>query len=151
MKDKEKKLYNYSGIIALIAITMSLLLGKFIDQFLPVFPNRFSFLFVPIIVSWLVLVIITFFSSPAEKTAHGLQATGIYTMVRNPLYTITLLLLYPGLCFLFKTYAGFLLIIPLFSVFMYLSHIEDEHLTVLLGDYYNEYKRKAGLFFPKLK
>lgn len=147
---KKENLHNYSGLIAIISMCFALLAAKSIDYFIPPLPSKISFLFVPLIGSWLVLVIITFFSSPAQRTSAGLQATGIYAVIRNPLYTITLLLLYPALCLLLRSYSGFLFIIPLFFVFRYITTLEDTFLETILGQYYINYEEKTGIFFPLL-
>ncbi len=145
---KKENLHQYAGIIAILSMTLALLIAKTIDYLIPPLPSKISFLFIPLIASWLVLVIITFFSSPAQRTSAGLQATGIYTVIRNPLYTITLCLLYPALCLLFKSVSGFVLIIPLFFMFRYLTRLEDKFLETILGQYYIDYERRTGMFFP---
>ena len=146
-----ENLQKYTGIIALLSIIISLIIAHALDYIIPTMRFRTIVIAIILLVFSFIFLIITFFSSPAAPTKQVMKPSGIYRIIRNPVYTIILFILYPALCFLFKTYSGLFLIVPLFFIFIYLSHVEDEHLIELLGNYYKQYQHKTGLFFPKIK
>lgn len=82
---------------------------------------------------------------------HTLTTTGIYHLIRHPLYSSTILMLY-GFAFLFQNYLVFILVSLIFIPFMiYRARQEEEELFVEFKDAFVEYKSKTGLFLPKLK
>ncbi len=82
---------------------------------------------------------------------HTLTTTGIYKHIRHPLYASTILMLY-GFSFLFFNFAVFALITVVFIPFMiYRANQEDKMLADTFNGAFEEYKKKTGLFIPKMK
>ena len=166
-----QKLYKYTGFTAILTMLLALAGASFIDTFVGKMSlgNRdIDIITTVLIAAWFFLLLFTYLSSVIKKknnnnnnnsnydddnlnTLNTLEATGVYTIIRNPLHTINLFLLYPGLSFLIESYTALFFMIPLFFIFLYLSQIEDRYLEEMLGKYYNEYKKNVGLFIPKIK
>lgn len=82
---------------------------------------------------------------------HTLTTTGIYHLIRHPLYSSTILMLY-GFSFLFQNYLVFILVSLIFIPFMiYRARQEEEELFVEFKEAFVEYKSKTGLFLPKMR
>ena len=84
---------------------------------------------------------------PDEKTE--LVTTGIYKLVRNPIYTgcivhgTGLIILAPHVLFLITGLVGY------FAVRAYVKDIEEPYLVDLHGDKYRQYMSQTGSFFPR--
>jgi len=84
---------------------------------------------------------------PDEKTE--LVTTGIYKLVRNPIYTgcivhgTGLIILAPHVLFLITGLVGY------FAVRAYVKDIEEPYLVDLHGDKYRKYMSQTGSFFPR--
>lgn len=85
---------------------------------------------------------------PEEKTE--LITTGIYSKVRNPIYTacivhgLGLLVLAPNAMVLVTGLVGF------YSIRAYVRQIEEPYLMELHGEKYVQYKESTGSFLPRL-
>lgn len=85
---------------------------------------------------------------PEEKTE--LITTGIYSKVRNPIYTacivhgLGLLVLAPNAMVLVTGLVGF------YSIRAYVRQIEEPYLMKLHGEKYVQYKESTGSFLPRL-
>ncbi|MEQ8154622.1 MAG: isoprenylcysteine carboxylmethyltransferase family protein [Clostridiaceae bacterium] len=80
---------------------------------------------------------------------HSLVTTGIYSLVRHPLYASLMIMLFGGSI----AYANFLsavLTIVIFIPFMYYRAKQEEVLLEKEFKNYAEYKKRTGMFFPKL-
>ena len=79
-----------------------------------------------------------------------LITNGLYSVVRHPSYSGTILMNIAYLCF-FRT----LWLIPLICVFAVLWYLEARHeertLIEKFGESYQNYIRATGMFFPKLR
>ncbi|MHB1152554.1 MAG: methyltransferase family protein [Eubacteriales bacterium] len=81
---------------------------------------------------------------------HTLTTTGIYKHIRHPLYASTILMLY-GFSFLFFNIAVFALTTVVFIPFMiFRANQEDKMLADVFNGAFEEYKKKTGMFFPKM-
>ena len=85
---------------------------------------------------------------PDEETE--LVTTGIYKVVRNPIYTgcivhgIGLILLAPHILLLITGIVGY------FAIHAYVKEIEEPYLVSLHGEKYQQYMSQTGSFFPLL-
>jgi protein-S-isoprenylcysteine O-methyltransferase Ste14 len=79
-----------------------------------------------------------------------LATTGIYGIVRNPLYSAWIILIVPGIVII----SGYLLwwLIPIFMylVFKLLIKKENEYLEHQFGDEYRAYRKKVNELFPRI-
>jgi protein-S-isoprenylcysteine O-methyltransferase Ste14 len=86
-----------------------------------------------------------------EEVAHELVTAGVYRVFRHPQYV--------GLFTFFVGY--FLVVNALYSIcltplllawFLVVAYVEERYdLVVMFGDEYRKYKKRVGMFFPKLK
>lgn len=82
-----------------------------------------------------------------ETTMPGLVTTGLYGFIRNPTY-VGLFFLNLGIWLIWPTWTIFLLNL-LFVVFLEIQvRCEEDHLSMIHGEEYNEYKRKTKRYFP---
>ena len=85
---------------------------------------------------------------PDEETQ--LVTTGIYKIVRNPIYTgcivhgTGLILLAPHILLLVTGLVGY------FAIRAYVKEIEEPYLISLHGEKYRQYMSQTGSFFPRL-
>lgn len=80
---------------------------------------------------------------------QSLVTTGVYGIVRHPLYASLMLMLLGG-SLIYLNYLSALLTLGVFIPFMHHRARLEE--VLLAGQFknYSEYKRKTGMFFPKL-
>lgn len=81
---------------------------------------------------------------------HKLITSGIYRIVRHPLYSSLMLMLFGGVL-VFKNYLCFLLTVFVFIPFMHYRASQEEELLFKEFTEYEEYKTNTGMFFPKMK
>ena len=85
---------------------------------------------------------------PDEETE--LITTGIYSKIRNPIYTacivhgLGLLVLAPNAMVLVTGLVGF------YSIHAYVRQIEEPYLIRLHGEKYVQYRESTGSFLPRL-
>lgn len=79
---------------------------------------------------------------------HRLITTGIYRVVRHPLYASIILMLFGG-CFVYRNWLCMLLTALIFVPFMYYRAKQEEALLETVFSEYDKYKEKTGMFFPK--
>jgi len=80
--------------------------------------------------------------SPALKSKAKLSTTGIYGVVRHPLYMSNGLLAL-GMAILFKSMYALLFSIPYALLYLLIIHFEEKNLLERHGEEYKEYKRKT--------
>jgi protein-S-isoprenylcysteine O-methyltransferase Ste14 len=79
-----------------------------------------------------------------------LVTSGIFRYIQHPIYAAFCLFYLPGLVFMTRSTAGFL--IPFMFYFFLRKYIsyEEEYLEGLFGKEYLEYKERTGRIFPKI-
>jgi len=78
----------------------------------------------------------------AKKSKAKLITTGIYGIVRHPLYLSNSLLAF-GIAILFKSMYALLFSIPYALLYLPIVHFEEKGLLEKYGGEYKEYKRKT--------
>lgn len=81
---------------------------------------------------------------------HTLVQTGMYSIVRHPLYSSIILMFYGG-CLVYRNIAAFLAVSLVFIPFMYYRAKQEEALLLQSFSAYEEYKKKTGMLFPKIR
>ncbi len=81
---------------------------------------------------------------------HTLVTTGVYSVVRHPLYASLIWMFYAS-CFVFFNYATIIATSLIFAPFMYLRAKQEEKLLKEKFPEYSTYQKKVGMFFPKFK
>ncbi|MFB0515943.1 MAG: isoprenylcysteine carboxylmethyltransferase family protein [Candidatus Neomarinimicrobiota bacterium] len=91
---------------------------------------------------------IKWWAAPDEKTV--LKTTGIYGLVRNPIYLADILFAL-GFAMMFRSIIGIALVPLWWAGFLFLVLIEEESLARALGQPYLEYKQRVkGRILPGL-
>jgi len=80
---------------------------------------------------------------------HSLITTGSYSLVRHPLYASLMLMLFGG-SLVYMNYLSAVLTVMIFIPFMYYRAKQEEALLMQQFEDYSDYKRKTGMFFPKI-
>lgn len=81
---------------------------------------------------------------------HKLIQTGMYDLVRHPLYSSIMAMLYGGVL-VYRNILCFALVTFVFIPFMYYRAKQEESLLEIAFPEYESYKNKTGMFFPKIK
>lgn len=85
---------------------------------------------------------------PSPKDRMQLQTNGVYAFLRHPIYSGILILFYAwGIAHASEYKIGIGL---LFHIFIYFKATYEEELLQLKFPEYKAYKKKTGMFFPKL-
>lgn len=85
--------------------------------------------------------------SVQKKEEHELIQTGIYKIVRHPIYT-GILLLFIGNTLIVGDYRGIIAVVLVFVSFWYKLLKEENVLTETFGDQYVEYKKRTKALIP---
>lgn len=79
---------------------------------------------------------------------HRLITKGLYKVVRHPLYSSIMLMLFGG-SVAYGSILSFILTVVIFIPFMYYRAKQEEELLCEEFEDYKEYQSKTGMFFPK--
>lgn len=80
---------------------------------------------------------------------HTLVQKGMYKVVRHPLYASIMLMFY-GACLVYRNLLCFIAVTFIFIPFMYYRAKQEETLLIQTFPDYNDYKKRTGMFFPKI-
>ena len=80
---------------------------------------------------------------------HSLVTSGIYGVVRHPLYA-SLIWMFYGASFVYANWIGFLLNTFIFVPMMYYRARQEEELLVDRFPEYGDYRSRVGMFFPRV-
>jgi protein-S-isoprenylcysteine O-methyltransferase Ste14 len=80
---------------------------------------------------------------------HRLVNDGLYRIVRHPLYS-SIILMFFGASISYINFYSWLSVVFIFIPFMYYRAKQEEKLLSDVFPEYAEYRRKTGMFFPKL-
>lgn len=78
---------------------------------------------------------------------HTLVQTGMYSIVRHPLYSSIIFMFYGG-CLVYRNIVAFAAVSFVFVPFMYYRAKQEEALLLQSFPNYEEYKKKTGMLFP---
>jgi protein-S-isoprenylcysteine O-methyltransferase Ste14 len=81
---------------------------------------------------------------------HTLVQTGMYKIVRHPLYASIILMFYGG-CLVYRDVLAFASVSLVFLPFMYYRARQEETLLLQRFPEYEEYKKKTGMLFPMIR
>lgn len=80
---------------------------------------------------------------------HTLVQTGTYKVVRHPLYASIILMFY-GAILVYRNILCFFAVTFIFIPFMYYRAKQEETLLIQTFSEYKDYKKRTGMFFPKI-
>lgn len=78
---------------------------------------------------------------------HTLVQTGMYRIVRHPLYASIIFMFYGG-CLVYRDILAFAAVSVVFVPFMYYRAKQEETLLMQRFPEYEKYKKRTGMFFP---
>jgi protein-S-isoprenylcysteine O-methyltransferase Ste14 len=81
---------------------------------------------------------------------HSLVQTGMYSIVRHPLYSSIILMFYGG-CLVYRNITAFAAVSLIFVPFMYHRAKQEEALLLQSFPEYEEYMKKTGMLFPMIR
>lgn len=81
---------------------------------------------------------------------HTLIQTGMYKFVRHPLYASIILMFY-GACLVYRSIYAVAAVSVIFVPFMIYRARQEETLLIQRFPQYQEYAKRTGMFFPKIK
>lgn len=81
---------------------------------------------------------------------HTLVQTGMYSIVRHPLYSSIIFMFYGG-CLVYRNIAAFSAVSVVFIPFMYYRAKQEETLLLQSFPKYEEYKKTTGMLFPMIR
>ena len=161
MKDKNHLPMYGSGPFYVATTAIITVVGIILDLLGYLNSGKFEFLQIPFIVIGCILIIygvilwiLAVVVSKIDKAIYEnkLVTDGIYSYVRNPIYS-AFLILFTGICFIFNNL--YLLILPLiFYIFLTILMIftEEKWLKAKYGDEYLTYCKRTNRcipFFPR--
>jgi protein-S-isoprenylcysteine O-methyltransferase Ste14 len=85
-----------------------------------------------------------------SKLGKDFVRTGIYSRIRHPIYSGTIIY-WIGLVLFFQTWFGLALLIPSFVIMVKAASKEEEFLMERFGKEYERYMSRTGRFLPKLR
>ncbi len=82
---------------------------------------------------------------------HGeLTTSGLYNVVRHPIYATFILLIAPGIAIISRSLALFALPIVMYLIFTVLVRTEENAIEARFGQDYRDYAKRVPLLFPRL-
>ena len=84
----------------------------------------------------------------AAYNSDKLATTGLFGIVRNPMYAAWIVFIIPGLVLLTRSWPLFLTPLVAYAVFKLLIRRENEYLEKRFGDEYREYRGEVNELFP---
>ncbi len=94
----------------------------------------------------MLLVAVT--SATKAYNRDELVTSGIFAVVRHPIYSAWIVLIIPGLVLLSRSWPVLLTPLVAYTVFKLSIHREDEYLQHRFGQAYLDYRRRVGELFP---
>ena len=79
-----------------------------------------------------------------------LATTGIYGIVRNPLYSAWIICIVPGIVIISRYLLWWLIPIFMYTVFKILIKKENDYLEQQFGDEYRAYRKKVNELLPRI-
>ncbi len=77
-----------------------------------------------------------------------LVTSGVFAVVRHPIYSAMIVLNLPGIAFLTRSWPLFLMPLVAYTVFKLLIHREDEYLERRFGQAYLDYRARVNEVIP---
>lgn len=80
-----------------------------------------------------------------------LATTGIYGIVRNPLYSAWIIFIVPGIVIISRYLLCWLIPVFMYVIFKARIKKENDYLEQQFGDEYRAYREKVGELFPRVR
>ncbi|MEK6265684.1 MAG: isoprenylcysteine carboxylmethyltransferase family protein [Clostridium sp.] len=156
---KEKKSIVETGSMTLFLVAFYLILTTKIG-IVPIYNNNLNHTIIIIgtlaIVSGCIMNIMGRFNLGSNWAnhikiydEHTLVQSGMYKIVRHPLYASIMLMFY-GAVLVYRNMLCFLAVTFIFIPFMYYRAKQEEILLIQTFSEYNDYIKRTGMFFPKI-
>ncbi|MBU1890557.1 isoprenylcysteine carboxylmethyltransferase family protein [Patescibacteria group bacterium] len=97
------------------------------------------------------ILLVWFFKYRAKAGfSKELVQTGPYKYIRHPMYVFIYLILI-GVGMLWFSSNWFIILIVFIPVWYFMSRVEEKQMNEMTGGKYQEYMKRTGMFFPKIK
>ena len=139
-------------ILWILMLVLLILSEKFVTPVLRFRENVFILIIGIIIITFLGLIVWVWVGYCMRKAFFdkSLLISGPFKYVRHPMY-VGLYLLFIGTGILFFSYPWFIIMIFFMPIWYFNCRIEEKQMTAIHGEKYTEYRKRIGMFFPKLK
>ena len=87
-------------------------------------------------------------SAMRAYNSDQLRVSGVFGLVRHPIYSSAIVLNLPGIAFLTRSWPLFLMPLVAYGVFKLLIHREDEYLERRFGQAYLDYRARVNEVIP---
>ena len=87
-------------------------------------------------------------SAMRAYNSDQLRVSGVFGLVRHPIYSSAIVLNLPGIAFLTRSWPLFLMPLVAYAVFKLLIHREDEYLERRFGQAYLDYRARVNEVVP---
>jgi protein-S-isoprenylcysteine O-methyltransferase Ste14 len=96
----------------------------------------------------LTMLLIAVISMNRAYNSDRLVTSGIFAVVRHPIYSAWIVLILPGLALLSRSWPLLLMPVVAYAVFKLTIHREDEYLQQRFGQAYLDYRSRVNELFP---
>jgi protein-S-isoprenylcysteine O-methyltransferase Ste14 len=114
-------------------------------------PAVFNFLGVVLLALGIPLWLLSIFPLLTGFTQGKLCTTGIYSVVRNPMYSAFIVFIVPAITLFFRSWILFTIPIVMYLVFKKLIKAEELYLEEQFGEEYLRYKSEVNALIPIFK
>lgn len=116
-----------------------------------VFPGVFNFLGVVLLALGTPLWLLSIFPLLTGFTQGKLCTTGVYSIVRNPMYSAFIVFIVPAITLFFRSWILFTIPVVMCLVFKELIKAEELYLEAQFGEEYLKYKSEVNALIPSFK
>lgn len=140
------------GLSLVYSIIPAALTTAYPDFFtISVLPGVFNFLGVVLLALGIPLWLLSIFPLLTGFTQGKLCTTGVYSIVRNPMYSAFIVFIVPAITLFFRSWILFTIPVVMYLVFKKLIKAEELYLEEQFGEKYLKYKAEVYALIPSFK
>jgi protein-S-isoprenylcysteine O-methyltransferase Ste14 len=151
MQEEHVSIFGIGPIIAvpgIISLCIAVVCGYFFDYFSYWFIGRFTASIAGAVI--IIIGLIFFIDSIllVSKKDNKLNKSGVYKIVRHPMYSSFIVFFIPGISLIFNNWLILLAAVIAFIIFKKYIYKEEKYLEEKFGSDYQEYKRSTKQIVP---
>lgn len=143
------KLVGLSCAYSIIPAALTIVYPRFFT--ISVLPGLFNFLEVVLLVLGIPLWLLSIFPLLTGFTQGKLCTTGVYSIVRNPMYSAFIIFIAPAITLFFRSWILFTIPVVMSLLFKKLIKAEELYLEQQFGEEYLKYKSEVNALIPSFK
>jgi protein-S-isoprenylcysteine O-methyltransferase Ste14 len=143
------KLVGLSVAYSIIPVALTIAYPGFFN--IPLLPGVFNFFGVVLLALGIPLWLLSIFPLLTGFTQGKLCTTGVYSIVRNPIYSAFIVFIVPAITLFFRSWILFTIPIVMYLVFKKLIKAEELYLEEQFGEEYLKYKSEVNALTPSFK